>query len=144
MKAGCATALVLNKWDVARDAEEPTSTTSARGSPQAAPAPEGADRQREDRPQRRALLHEAITLGDRTRTRIPTPELNRFLAEIVAGRQPPAKQGHRLRLLYMAQFETRPPRFAIQVNSPQPGDARLRLLRRESAARAVRRWTASR
>ena len=32
-------------------------------------------------------------------------------------RQPPAKQGHRLRLLYMAQFEVRPPRFAIQVNS---------------------------
>ena len=32
-------------------------------------------------------------------------------------RQPPAKQGHRLKLLYMAQIGTRPPRFAIQVNS---------------------------
>ena len=32
-------------------------------------------------------------------------------------RQPPAKQGHRLKLLYMTQIGTSPPRFAIQVNS---------------------------
>jgi GTP-binding protein len=51
------------------------------------------------------------------RTRIPTPDLNRFLSEIVQSRQPPAKQGHRLKLIYMAQIGTRPPRFAIQVNS---------------------------
>ena len=47
------------------------------------------------------------------RDRIPTPELNRFLAEVVQERQPPAKQGHRLKLLYMAQIGTAPPRFAI-------------------------------
>jgi GTP-binding protein len=35
----------------------------------------------------------------------------------VQARQPPAKQGHRLKLIYMAQIGTRPPRFAIQVNS---------------------------
>jgi GTP-binding protein len=51
------------------------------------------------------------------RTRIPTSDLNRFLAEIVQARQPPAKQGHRLKLIYMAQIGERPPRFAIQVNS---------------------------
>ena len=45
------------------------------------------------------------------------PDLNRFLAEIVQARQPPAKQGHRLKLIYMAQIGERPPRFAIQVNS---------------------------
>ena len=49
--------------------------------------------------------------------RIPTPELNRFLSELVQERQPPAKQGHRLKMLYMAQIGTAPPRFAIQVNS---------------------------
>jgi GTP-binding protein len=36
---------------------------------------------------------------------------------VTATRQPPAKQGHRLKLLYMAQIGVRPPRFAIQVNS---------------------------
>ena len=63
------------------------------------------------------LLQEALSLAERATHRIPTPELNRFLAEVAAARQSPAKQGHRLKMLYMAQIETRPPRFAIQVNS---------------------------
>jgi GTP-binding protein len=63
------------------------------------------------------ILTEAIALGDKMRNRIPTPELNRFLSEVVAAREPPAKQGHRLKLIYMAQIGMRPPRFAIQVNS---------------------------
>ena len=49
--------------------------------------------------------------------RIPTPELNRFLGEVVAERQPPQKQGHRLKLFYIAQIGERPPRFSIQVNN---------------------------
>ncbi len=61
----------------------------------------------------------ALVLGDRMRARIPTPDLNRFLAEVVQARQPPAKQGHRLKLLYMAQIGERPPRFSISVNSRQ-------------------------
>ena len=72
------------------------------------------------------------------RERIPTPELNRFLAEVVQARQPPAKQGHRLKLLYMAQIETRPPRFAIQVNSRNRVTRDYALLPREPAARALR------
>ena len=70
--------------------------------------------------------------------RIPTPELNRFLGDVVATRQPPQKQGHRLKLLYIAQIGERPPRFSIQVNSRDQGHARLRVLRREPAARALR------
>jgi GTP-binding protein len=63
------------------------------------------------------LLSETIALADRRAARIPTPELNRFLAEVVQARQPPAKQGHRLKLLYLTQIGTNPPRFALQVNS---------------------------
>jgi GTP-binding protein len=65
------------------------------------------------------LLKEVLALGDRMSNRIPTPELNRFVGEVVQARQPPAKQGHRLKLLYAAQIGERPPRFAIQVNSRQ-------------------------
>jgi GTP-binding protein len=65
------------------------------------------------------LLNEVLALGDRMSNRIPTPELNRFIGEVVQARQPPAKQGHRLKLLYAAQIGERPPRFAIQVNSRQ-------------------------
>ncbi len=68
------------------------------------------------------LLTEAVVLGDRMMGRIPTPELNRFLAEVIEARQPPAGArgdtgNHRLKMLYMAQIGERPPRFAIQVNS---------------------------
>jgi GTP-binding protein len=73
------------------------------------------------------LLVEAVALADRSRTRIPTPQLNRFLSEAVAARQPPvgnsgkgARSGHRLRLIFMTQTaEGRGGglRFTIQVNS---------------------------
>ena len=62
------------------------------------------------------LLQEALAIADRAAHRIPTPELNRFLGELVNVRQPPARQGHRLKLLYMAQVGVRPPRFSVHVN----------------------------
>jgi GTPase len=117
MQESCATALVLNKWDVAAmdeadlDHERARVTQKLRLRPKVltVSAKTGRNVQR--------LLNEAIVLGDRMHNRIPTPQLNRFLAEVTQERQPPAKQGHRLKLLYMAQFQTSPPRFAVQVNS---------------------------
>jgi GTP-binding protein len=63
------------------------------------------------------LVAEALSLADRSAQKIPTPELNRFVSDIQAVREPPAVRGKRLRIYYMAQFETSPPRFAIQVNN---------------------------
>jgi GTP-binding protein len=117
MHAGCATVVALNKWDArpplggaelddARARLEkrlrlrpPVITTSAR-----------TGRNVE------TLLREAVRLADRRAERIPTAELNRFVAGVVAERQPPARNGRRLRLLYAAQVGTAPPRIAVQVN----------------------------
>jgi GTPase len=113
MRSGCATVLALNKWDVSRTdvddararAEQklrlrpPVITTSTTTGRNVA-----------------GLLAKAIELADRSGSRIPTSELNRFIADIVAEREPPQKRGRRLRLLYAAQVGRRPPRFAIQVN----------------------------
>jgi GTP-binding protein len=116
MQANCATVLILNKWDVAGedadiDHERARVTQKLRLRPKVltVSAKTGRNVAR--------VVEEAIALGDRMRTRIPTPELNRFLAETSQVRQPPAKQGHRLKLIYMTQIGMRPPRFAIQVNS---------------------------
>jgi GTPase len=65
------------------------------------------------------ILVEVLSLAERYKHRIPTPELNRFLGDVVATRPPPQKQGHRLKLLYIAQIGERPPRFSIQVNNRQ-------------------------
>ncbi len=124
MKAGCATALVLNKWDLTGsddsrvgpdelDHERARVNRKLRLRPRVltASAKTGRHVQR--------LLIEALSLADRAAHRIPTPELNRFLGDVAAARQPPARQGRRLKLLYMAQVGTRPPRFAIHVNHRQ-------------------------
>ena len=64
------------------------------------------------------LLDKVTELYDRYISRIPTPELNRFLGELKELRQPPSKGVRRLNVLYGAQVETRPPRFRLTVNDP--------------------------
>jgi GTP-binding protein len=117
MKSGCATALVLNKWDLTSgdefdlDHERARVARKLRLRPRVmtASAMTGRHIQR--------LLVEVLSLAERAAARIPTPELNRFLGDVVAQRPPPQKQGHRLKLFYIAQIGERPPRFSIQVNN---------------------------
>jgi GTPase len=119
MRSGCATALVLNKWDLAEDFdldhERARAHQKLRLRPRVLTASAKTGRTIE------RLLVETIALADRSTTRIPTPQLNRFLSDVVAARQPPAggprQGGHRLKLLFMSQTAERPPRFSIQVNS---------------------------
>src|SRR3954471_20839762 len=119
MQEGTATALVLNKWDVAAMDESDLDHERARAAQKLRLRPKVLTASALTGRNVGRVLSEAIVLGDRMRTRVPTPELNRFLSELVQERQPPAKQGHRLKLLYMAQIGTAPPRFAVQVNSRQ-------------------------
>ena len=115
MRSGCATALVLNKWDLAQDVdldhERARINSKLRLRPRALTASAKTGRNVE------RLLVEAVALAERRRGRIPTPQLNRFLSEVVTARQPPARRGHRLKLLFMTQTGERPPRFSVQVNS---------------------------
>ena len=122
MKAGCATAIVLNKWDVHTAGEEALEHERARVAEKLRLRPRVLTVSAKTGRHVSRLLTEAIALGDRMAGRIPTPELNRFLSAAVQARQPPVgtRRGsgqHRLKLIYMAQIGERPPRFAIQVNS---------------------------
>jgi GTP-binding protein len=114
MQKKCATVLALNKWDATRtDLEDAKARVERklRQRPQvmAVSAKTGRGLKR--------LVAEALSLADRSSQWIPTPELNRFLGDLQNLREPPAVRGKRLRMYYMAQFETSPPRFAIQVNN---------------------------
>jgi GTP-binding protein len=113
MRSGCATVLALNKWDIGRTDLEDAAARSARRLRLRPPllacsATTGRGTGR--------LLREALRLADLRADRIPTPELNRFLADVVARTPPPSRRGRRLRLYYIAQIGRRPPRFAVQVN----------------------------
>ena len=110
MRAGCATALVLNKWDLVYQSGQPEVAEGASGAREDATALMVVDLEHERarvaqklrlRPRVLTasaksgrnvarLLTEAVVLGDRMMGRIPTPELNRFLAEVIEARQPPA------------------------------------------------------
>lgn len=117
MQQGCATLLALNKWDLAPMSEDDLDRERAKVQSKLRLRPKVMTISAQGGRNVTRVLAEAIALGDRRRERIPTPVLNRFLAEVVDARQPPARQGHRLKLLYLAQIGTRPPRFALQVNN---------------------------
>jgi GTP-binding protein len=113
MKAGCATLLVLNKWDVTRtdiDDARARVAQKLRLRPEVVTCSATRGRNVPN------LLPKALAIADRAAERIPTPELNRFVADVVAKNPPPSRRGRRLRLYYSAQVGERPPRFAIQVN----------------------------
>jgi GTP-binding protein len=117
MHAKCATALVLNKWDVHSDDDVDLEHERARVAQKLRLRPKVLTASAKTGRHVARVMAEALALGQRMHNRVPTPEFNRFLSEIVQVRQPPAKQGHRLKLIYGAQTETAPPRFVIQVNS---------------------------
>lgn len=113
MKSGCATLIALNKWDIATlDIDD----VRARVRRKLRLRPEVVTCSAITGRNVPALLTKAIALADRAAERVPTPELNRFVADVVAKTPPPARRGKRLRLYYAAQIETSPPRIAIQVN----------------------------
>lgn len=66
-----------------------------------------------------ALMPAAFHAYEIWNRRLPTPRLNRWLAETVERHAPPAPGGRRLRLRYMTQIKSRPPTFALFVNKPR-------------------------
>jgi GTP-binding protein len=113
MHAGCATLFVLNKWDLTEtDIDDARIRVARKSRLRPAVITASATRGRNVA----TLLPKALELADRAASRIPTPELNKFVAEVVGRTPPPAKRGRRLRLYYSAQVGESPPRVAIQVN----------------------------
>ncbi len=112
-KAGCATVVVVSKWDIV---EIDLDDLRAR-----------IDQKLRQRPlvittsavTNRGLDRVLRTIEDvyrRYTSRVSTGILNRVIRDAVERRQPPVVHGRRLKLLYGAQVQTRPPRFRITVN----------------------------
>ena len=113
MKAGCASLLAMNKWDVGEtDIDDARARVERKLRLRPAVITVSAKTGRNVA----SLLPRALELADRAAERIPTPELNRFVSDVVAKHPPPTKRGKRLRLYYAAQIGESPPRVAIQVN----------------------------
>jgi GTPase len=113
MKAGCASLLAMNKWDLSEtDIDDARARIERKLRLRPMVITCSATRGRNVT----TLLPRALQLADKAAERIPTPELNRFVGDVVAKHPPPNKRGKRLRLYYAAQIGESPPRVAIQVN----------------------------
>lgn len=113
----CATVLAVNKTDLgeeamANDLDEITGIARRKLRQRPPVVPVSAVTRRGVRD----LLRVIADLHAHYVGRIPTPELNRALAVIAAERPLPQKHGKRLKMYYITQFSTSPPRFAIEVN----------------------------
>jgi len=113
MKAGCATLVALNKWDIVEvDLDDAKARLEGRLRLRPPVITLSALRGRNAH----KVLPKALDLADRRAARARTPELNRLLADAVERFPPPSKRGRRLRTYYAAQVGDAPPRIAIQVN----------------------------
>ena len=114
-RSSCSTLVVLSKWDASQVSIEDVRGHLRRRLRQRPPiiavsAKTGRGIGR--------VLDEVEKLFEKHTSRVPTPELNRFLGALRESRQPPSRNGRRLNLLYGTQVEARPPRFKLFVNDP--------------------------
>jgi GTP-binding protein len=120
-EAGRGLVLVLNKWDLLPPEEKEEKEWRKRVSRAFDFAPwapvsyvSAKTGQRITQP-----LHTALAVIDERARRIATPELNRWLQQLLTRRDPPSRKGKRLNLLYATQAEAVTPTFVFFVNDPE-------------------------
>ena len=120
-REGRAVVVAVNKWDIETEKQEKLRELKeefARLLPQLRGAPlvtlsartgRGLDRLREA----------VIRAHEVWNRRVPTAQLNRWLAGMVEAHPPPAPGGKRIKLRYMTQVKTRPPGFVVMCSHPE-------------------------
>ncbi|QDH34070.1 ribosome biogenesis GTPase Der [Porphyrobacter sp. YT40] len=115
LEEGRALMIAINKWDVAEDASKlfngiraalDDGLAQVRGLPLfavSARTGKGLDQ----------MLGAAFELREAWSKRVPTSALNRWFDDAMEANPPPAPGGKRIKLRYITQAGTRPPRFVI-------------------------------
>ena len=115
LQEGRALMVAINKWDVAEDASKLFNGVRAalddglaqvRGLPLfavSAKTGKGLDQ----------MLSAAFELRESWSKRVPTSALNRWFDDALEANPPPAPKGKRIKLRYITQVGTRPPRFVV-------------------------------
>ena len=113
LEEGRALIVAVNKWDLVenkqkalRDLKETVADSLAQAPglaliPISARAEKGLDK----------MMAAALECYETWNRRVPTPQLNRWLAEALSRHAPPAAAGRRIKIRYVTQPSTRPPTF---------------------------------
>jgi GTPase len=117
---GRALVLAINKWDLVRDKKaalarinEALETSLPQLAGLSAVTVSALEGKGLDR-----LMEGVVAAESAWNKRIPTPRLNRFLAEAQERNPPPLVSGRRLRLRFATQVNVRPPTFALFASKP--------------------------
>ncbi|MCB9666061.1 MAG: ribosome biogenesis GTPase Der [Alphaproteobacteria bacterium] len=118
---GRALAILVNKWDLAKDLDQVDSYRMddelKLRLPHATWAPHLFVSAKTGKG-----VHRILPMVDRMYEqfdkRIPTAQLNRFLESAIAAYAPPQKHHHPVRIHYMTQARVRPPTFVAWANTP--------------------------
>jgi GTPase len=112
-RRNCATVIAVNKCDIVEPDLDEIAGIARRKLRQRPPViAVSAETHRGVKP----LLAKVAELGALYTAHVSTRALNRALAELAADRPLPQKHGKRLKMYYIAQFGTSPPRIAIEIN----------------------------
>ena len=115
LEEGRALMVAINKWDIAENASSlfngirealNEGLSQVRGVPLfavSAKTGKGLD----------TMLSAAFELREAWSRRVPTAALNRWFDDALAANPPPAPGGRRIKLRYITQASTRPPRFVV-------------------------------
>ena len=112
-RRNCATVIAVNKCDIAEPDLEEIAGIARRKLRQKPPVIAVSA---ETRRGVKELLATVARLDGLYTAHIPTRELNRALKDLAGDRPTPMKHGKRLKMYYIAQFGTAPPRIAIEIN----------------------------
>jgi GTP-binding protein len=113
-RANCATAILLNKWDI-NDLDLDMTVERLKAKVQMKPrwlTTSAISRRGVDK-----ILPLARDLYDQYSARIPTAELNRWLEALRSQRPPTGRGVKALKAFYVVQYATAPPRFKVMVNA---------------------------
>ncbi|NNE50722.1 MAG: ribosome biogenesis GTPase Der, partial [Altererythrobacter sp.] len=115
LQEGRALMIAINKWDIAENASSlfngirgalDDGLAQVRGLPLfavSAKTGKGLD----------DMLRAAFEIRESWSKRVPTAALNRWFDDAMAANPPPAPGGRRIKLRYITQAGTRPPRFVV-------------------------------
>ncbi len=115
LQEGRALVIAINKWDISKDSSRlfngikfalDEGLAQVRGVPLlavSAKTGKGVD----------TMLKAAFEIRDSWSKRVPTAALNRWFDDALEANPPPAPKGRRIKLRYITQVGTRPPRFVV-------------------------------
>ncbi len=112
-RRNCATVIAVNKCDLVEPDLEEIAGIARRKLRQRPPVIAVSA---ETRRGVKELLATVARLDELYAAHISTRELNRALKDFAGDRPAPMKNGKRLKMYYIAQFGTSPPRIAIEIN----------------------------